>query len=449
MDPVNNIGITDSSASDAVTPPQLKPQSQDSPASTMPAVDESQDTSAASSAAGKRAESELEAAYFRSKLGRPTSDPGTGASAPPRSAAGVSTFLGMRLGTNQFGEEVRVKHEVGSTQGYDSQGEATAVARLSGTDPSAVLQGLDGKWHAVETTANFYPGGPGSQEAADTPTRQVYGLPGLASIDDARQKVLSLKADLAETHTPAERDQIIQDLTHARIELASVTFGVPESDINFDYTKPAPGKINLVPGDKINGADGETDTDVKTGTTVTKINVDVLEHPERAEVVQFHEATHAQDDELAHQWFTKYQQEPHGGRSFDDWMTTQAKQGRISQGDAQMVVEIANGGKSATEARAHVRAALVALQAGHPDAAKRELVGYAGMTITAHHNSGDYTNPNGASLDAVTRELQDAYRHMPKDMQQQLKAIIAAAHDSRGGNPEAWISQVKLSDQRH
>ena len=54
-----------------------------------------------------------------------------------------------------------------------------------------------------------------------------------------------------------------------------------------------------------------------------------------------------------------------------------------------------------------------------------------------------YENPGAREVqDALTRELQDAYRHMPKDMQRQLETAIAEA---KKANPEAWISKVKLS----
>jgi hypothetical protein len=115
------------------------------------------------------------------------------ATAPAKAA---SAFAGMRIGVNQYGEEVRVKREVGSTQGYDDRLQAIAVARLGGADPSVVVQSTDGKWHALETTANFYEGK--MTTAADTPTLAVYGLPSSASIADVRQKVNELKARLAE-----------------------------------------------------------------------------------------------------------------------------------------------------------------------------------------------------------------------------------------------------------
>ena len=444
MRPIDSNNPIDSTG--AAVAPELAPQVQTPTPATASATELSTDASESAGAASKRAESELEANYFRSKLSGTQHDPGKGnkIASPPHAAGQPSMFVGMRLGTNQFGEEVRVKREVGSTQGYDNRSEATAVARMSGAEPAAVLQGMDGKWHAVETTATFYGDGIGSQNAADTPTRQVYGLPSSAHIDEVRQEVSSLKEKLSQASTPAERDKIGQELTHARIQLASLIFGVPESDINFDYTNPQPGKINLVPGDKIGGADGETDTDVKTGRTVTKINVDVLEHPDRAEVVQFHEGVHQKDDELTHEQYAKYQQQTGGKGSFEGWVDDQVKNHRLSAADGQMVKEIEEGGRSATEARAHLRAGLAALQAGHPDAARKELVGYAGMTVTPTHQDGDYTNPTGESLDAITRELQEAYRNLSPAMQQQLKDIVKAAHDDRMGNPEAWISQVKL-----
>ena len=101
----------------------------------------------------------------------------------------------MRLGTNGDGEDVVVKREVGSTQGYGDRLQAIAVARLSGAEPAAVVQGYDGKWHALETTAIFYEM---PFTAADTPTRAVYGLPSSKGIADLRKKMDLLKAKLAE-----------------------------------------------------------------------------------------------------------------------------------------------------------------------------------------------------------------------------------------------------------
>src|SRR5512133_1309322 len=131
-----------------------------------------------------------------------------------------STFAGMQLGKTRDGEDVHVKREVGSMQGYDERLQAIAVARLNKAEPAAVVQGYDGKWHALETTVNFYGG---LSPAADTPTQAVYGLPSSVAIPSYRQQVRSLQERLKElgpTGSELERESISQELTHAKQLLA-------------------------------------------------------------------------------------------------------------------------------------------------------------------------------------------------------------------------------------
>src|SRR5215216_5503650 len=106
-----------------------------------------------------------------------------------------STFEGMRLGRTSDSEEVVAKREVGSMQGYDERLQAIAVARLNKAEPAAVVQGYDGKWHALETTVNFYGG---LFAASNTPTQAVYGLPSSVAIPSYRQQARSLQERLKE-----------------------------------------------------------------------------------------------------------------------------------------------------------------------------------------------------------------------------------------------------------
>src|SRR5262249_19748077 len=74
-------------------------------------------------------------------------------------APGSLKFDGVLLGTNRNKQEVRVKREVGGTQGYADRLQAIAVARLAKAEPAAVVLGTDEEWHAWETRAKFEAGG--------------------------------------------------------------------------------------------------------------------------------------------------------------------------------------------------------------------------------------------------------------------------------------------------
>src|SRR5262249_690073 len=111
-------------------------------------------------------------------------------------APGSLKFDGVLLGTNRNKQEVRVKREVGGTQGYDDRLPAIAVARLGKAEPSAVVLGTDEKWHALETTAQFEAGrvsadAKASETAATgkVPFVEVHGVPSLTGIAQSRQKV--------------------------------------------------------------------------------------------------------------------------------------------------------------------------------------------------------------------------------------------------------------------
>ncbi len=371
----------------------------------------------------------------------------------------------LRLGVNSSGAEVRVKREVGSPQGYDDKLQAIAVARLGGAEPAAVVQDAGGKWHAFETTA-----------PANGIGGAVYALPSSSLIEDLRKQVIELKTRLKEFDKlmtsnggrlpkalVPERDEAIAKITSARKQLAALLFGVPESEIQFNYSSrnKTPGKINLtakLPSAGMEGPVFGQGKDFEDESTAFEIGLDQLENPAIASGVLFHEVTHSKDGELARKWVKQYEQEtkrmfverPPDAQNwkdpFEDWINAQAAKQppRLSRADAELVVDMAHRDGRTTEARAFVHAALAALQAGAPEVAKHELVTYAGNTRTENHKSGVYANPKDNSLvkDALKAELQQAYRKMPKPMQQQLVAAIEAA---KKANPEAWISQVKFS----
>ncbi len=377
----------------------------------------------------------------------------------------------VSLGTNDSGQPVMIKRELGSPRGYDNQLQALAVARLSHAEPAAVVQ-IDGRWHAVETTAEArYTDGKDLTRIHTEGNVQVRGLAPFHEIEAARKEVVSRKKQLVEfsgankqeqaqqsDRIEAQRREIIEALKRAREKLAALTFGVDPSEIQFNRSSNdrSPGKINITPNTGSAGDEGplfQQGDHFRDQKSAIEINLDQLEDPAMAEGVLFHEVSHLKDTELAQDWVKKYEQEsgrmfvdgPPGRKPFESWIKAQAtgNHPRLSKADAELVVDMAERDGRTSEARAFVHSALAALQAGSPDIATRELSVYAGHTVTEHNKTGSYQNPvdNSEVKDQLKHEIQDAYKHMPKAMQQQLKDAIAEAHKA---NPENWISQIKL-----
>ena len=384
---------------------------------------------------------------------------GTSSATKAASAAGGSQFAGMFLGTTGDGVDVKVTREIGSTQGYDQRFQAVAVARLGGAEPAAVIQDNNGKWHAVETNANFAGGG---FIAANSPTRAVDPLFSSKSIADQRQVVASLQAkvqslDAAKAQggdskpTADQIDDASADLAHARLVLASLIFGVPESEIKINGSSfnREPGKINLNPNLPDPGRHGYVGTDQGEDfhpgmPSAFEIRSDQLDKPADAYGVMFHEVSHLGDYDLTQKWVDKYQQEGHifvsgapGEAAFTKWMAAQVPKG-ISAADAELVTEVAEDHHAATEARSYTHTFLAALQAGAPDVAANQLSTY---TWAMKAGKCDVPRSHSAVVAALTQEMQSAYRQMPKDMQQQFAAALTAAQKA---NPGTWISDIKL-----
>jgi len=372
----------------------------------------------------------------------------------------------MRLGRTSDSEEVVAKREVGSMQGYDERLQAIAVARLNKAEPAAVVQGYDGKWHALETTVNFYGG---LFAASNTPTQAVYGLPSSVAIPSYRQQVRSLQERLKELGAmdsggdrkaiEREREHVSQELTRARQMLASLVLGVPESEIQFNInsTQRTFGKINVVAEDvpKSSGrhgaVSGQGGDDAFTQTKKTAFEIDfpdLLDDPAEAQSTMFHEIQHQKDYEFAQEWVKKYEKESGhifvsgtlGVKPFNVWLNKQVIKKRLSTADVELIIDRSLDMNSTTEARANVRTFLVSLQAGDPKQAEKEIVSYS----KALKPGGAYGNPaNGSSVvAALVSEAHTIFQQMPKEMQRQFKAAVAAA---KTANPAAWISKLDFS----
>jgi hypothetical protein len=395
----------------------------------------------------------------------------------PARTPGRSGVVGGLLGWNHSNAQVRVKSEVGGTQGYDDRLQAIAVARLAKAEPAAVVQDITKKWHAVEITADFEAGPDRTASAAleasaeeDSPFLAVYGLPSLTLIEQSRQKVRDLDAKLAElkarkTTSEDERkavdlesDQVRADLTKAHLTRVRAILGVPESDIEFTSSLSGrkSGKINIIglpekgsPGGGHAPMGGET-TFEEGRDSAFWIDFPEVDKPRAAETM-FHEVSHLRDWEFAQEWIRKYTTETKrlfvksATAPLQNWLNDQVKKGRLTKADVEMVIMEAADATAYTEASANVRSFLADLQAGAPDLATKALVGYAhALKPKSEGGGGQYANPASKSEveAALVAELKKAYRQMPKNMQQQYDAAVAAAKKE---NPSAWISQLDFS----
>jgi hypothetical protein len=379
------------------------------------------------------------------------------------------------VGWSQSDVLVRVTREVGGTQGYDDRLQAIAVARLAKAEPAAAVQDDGKKWHAVEITADFE-GGPArtsraamdAPAAEDTPFLSVYGLPSLAGIEPARKQADALKLTLAELEArkpaggparkvvEAEMDQLRSDLEKANLELARSILGVHESDLYFSRSLSGrvAGEINII-GQPEKGSPGGGHAPIggETGFEEGRASAVAIDFPElsapRAAETMFHEVSHLKDWELAQHWVKKYRAETkrlfvkEALSPFKEWLDNQAKKGRLTKADVEMVMMEAGDASAYTEARANVRSFLADLQAGAPELATKALVGYANA-LKARSKGGQYGNPAaGSEVEAsLIAELKAAYGQMPDKMKGQYRAAVAAA---RAANPDAWISALDFS----
>jgi hypothetical protein len=380
-----------------------------------------------------------------------------------------SKLVGMSLGKNSNHQDVTVKREIGSVHGYDDKLQAMAVARLSHAEPAALVQ-VDGKWHAVQTTADAkYFDGKQETRTHTEGKLTVQGLPSHSEIVKARQEFVTTKKELgtvnhvidnqqAQSSQQAkeerqERDRLEEKLKAAQAQLAKLMFGDDVQFIRSPIDK-TPGKINIVAKLEAAGDEGpvfQQGDHFKDMQTAIEVRLDQLEDPDRAEGVLYHEVSHSQDTEFAQQWVNKYEHESNhifvdgapGKQIFQNWIDAQTKTHppRLSKAEAELIVDMAERDGRTTEAKAFVHSALAALQAGNPEVCKKEFTAYANNTFTEHHRSGIYQNPKDGSevKQALIHELQSEYKKMPKEMQTQLDEAVAAA---RAANPESWLSHL-------
>jgi hypothetical protein len=400
----------------------------------------------------------------------------------PAPAPGRSRFDGVLLGTGPGPNKqaVRVDREVGGTQGYDHRLQAIAVARLANAEPAAVALAKDGKWHAFVATGELATTATGGNapfvevQPLSSPTgigpslQRMHHLRGrLAVLDQLKDQWRRRARDEPEFRRTFQmllrwneerQRETNQQLGQATQTSTALTLGVPESEILQigSLTSRVAGKVNIVgsPGQGSTGGahaplGGQTAFEEGRASAI-HIDLPELDNPVRAQKVLFHEAQHKFDWDFAQQWVENYKKT---GRlfvkaaltPFRNWLDAEAKAGRLTKADVELVMMQVQDQSGFTEARANVREFLAALQANAPDAATRSLVAYAyALKPKSEGGGGQYASPAPGSQvqAALVKELKTAYEKMPKYMKQQYDAAVTAAKKEY---PSAWISELDFS----
>jgi len=333
------------------------------------------------------------------------------------------------------------------------------------------------KWQALETSANFRAG----QSAIGPQGLAVIGMPPLVDIKQLRQNVKILEDALSQLETMQQKgvdylnDSIgktRKDLEDAQLTLAAAVLGVPKGDLLLidKSSQRIPGKINIVRQDNPQslgrtGSVGSAPDGFQQGKdSAIEIDLaDVLANPTGSQVTLFHEMDHLKHYKLAQHWIEKFAGKgktitldpPAEFDAFKKWLAGQPSKD-LSQTDKELIVNLIRNDNATTEALANVHSFLAALQAGDPDQAKRELVKYA-TALLPGKRSGYANPPNGSEvIAALTKELQTAYRKMPKAMQDQFDDALKAAKQvvkdeaekwkaAKKSMPDLWISSLKVS----
>jgi hypothetical protein len=244
---------------------------------------------------------------------------------------------------------VFIRRTLGETGGYETKNHALAVARAVGSDKAMVVEGKDGRWHAVETN-----------------------VPG-ASAGGGTGKVMS--AVLVGKLDPAKYETLRQAAMGSRSEgdwkkFASYALGVPEGEIHVIGKGDTPSStgvnINLSPD--FNAEGRAANFDPKQPPWV-QLGPAAFDRPANAAATLAHEEVHASHRRQALELYKQYEGSKHGSDTFRQWAAKNVKDVK----KVDIVAGYADGTLGATELMSHLEAAKVAFLSGDLEQAKTDL----------------------------------------------------------------------------
>jgi hypothetical protein len=277
---------------------------------------------------------------------------------------------------------------------------------------------------------------------------------------DARIKQAGYNGTSPSADDLRRKDEISDELPRSQKELASLVFGVPESEIQFNKSskQDAPDKINI--DADMPGAAGTEHLDTRdlAAQPTFSISLDRLDNSREAAGTLFHELSHAQDSQTAQKWLDKFRQEktgfgnsPQDVQDFLDWAKTpkggaelhkylsQQPASSLSKSDAEIVSDAAAHANLSTEARAYVHSITTGAQAGNLAAVADQVKSYA-QAIKKGQTGEPF--PDSATRQALTQELRNAYEHLPNDQARaNFKAAVKQAA-ADGGDPNLWLAKL-------
>ena len=393
---------------------------------------------------------------------------GTLPGVPVLQRAPGAALIGQTV-TSRSGVAVTVTRVVGQGDGYEERWMATAVARLTKTEPAAAVQRADtGRWYAVEVSASV-PAGPVTSTAGGV-VSSAYGLPSLAALAQLTTSVTQLKARLAvlKTTKPEGRQEVkahqdelsavVSQLNQENVRRMALVFGVSDTEVNLIRSKvgKASGQINVIGAPDLNSPSGshgpvagQKDLAFHPDlVTAIDLNEDKLDDPARAQATLFHEAHHLNDIRFAQDWVRTYQKETKalwvsgsaGVKPFQKYLEAQVTKKRLTAGDAQLVVDESVDVTATTEARANIHTFLTVLQLGDVQRAATLLQAYARALPPVGKQYGA-PPAKSAVVSELVAELKTAYRALTTPLRAGYKSAVK---DAVAANPGAWIAALVI-----
>jgi hypothetical protein len=293
---------------------------------------------------------------------------------------------------------VFIRRTLGETGGYETKNHALAVARAVGSDKAMVVEGKDGRWHAVETNTVGASAGGG--------TGKVMSAVLVGKVDPAKYETLRQAAMASRSEADWKK-------------FASYALGVPAEEIHVIGKGDTPSStgvnINLSPDFD---AEGKTANFDPKQPPWVQLGPAAFDRPANAAATLAHEEVHASHRRQTLEVYKQYAGSKHGTDTFRQWAAKNVKDVK----KADIVAGYADGTTAATELMAHLEAAKVAFLSGDLEQAKTDLKKVATLPNMPLRQTSD-------PAEAELKKLRDS---LPADARAVFDEVAKRA---RSGNP--------------